>query len=54
MRPTTAQYKPFVPLNELSASNKKPKPQQTSAAQLQVYMKPEYVQFTKQLQPQNP
>lgn len=27
---------------------------QTSAAQLQVYMKPEYVDFTKRLAPKNP
>ena len=43
-----------MPTLEQPSPAKKTKTNQTSAAQLQVYMKPEYIDFTKALQPKNP
>ena len=47
-RPRTAA--PFTD----TTPEKKRKPVTTSAAQLQVYLKPEYVDFTRTLNPRNP
>ena len=53
-RPQTARPLPIEKLQESSSDKKKAKPNLTSAAQLQVYLKPEYVEFTNFLQPKNP
>jgi hypothetical protein len=53
-RPQTARPLPVEKLQESSSDKKKAKPNLTSAAQLQVYLKPEYVEFTNFLQPKNP